>query len=256
VALNRRVFLELAAGGLMVSTLQPPPPAEAGARSRFKAVAFDAFPIFDPRPIFALAETLLPGRGTELSDAWRARQFEYQWLRTLAGHYADFWQTTEDALRFAAKSLHLELSPENRSRLMQAYLGLQAWPDVPSALAALKDAGLRLVFLSNMTPALLDAGIENSGLHGMFERILSTDRIRAYKPEPRAYQLALDALGLPRDEIVFAAFAGWDVSGAKWFGYPTFWVNRLGVPAEELGPAADAMGRDLNELVSFVKSPR
>jgi 2-haloacid dehalogenase len=239
---------------MMVGALPSSLGAQSPVRVRFKAVAFDAFPIFDPRPVFELAETLFPGRGTDLGNAWRARQFEYQWLRALSGQYADFWRTTEDALRYAARLLQLELSPETRAQLMQAYVGLRVWPDVPSALAALKDAGIRLVFLSNMTRSMLDAGIRTGGLQGIFDHVLSTDQIRSYKPDPRAYRMAIDALGLSREEILFAAFAGWDASGAKWFGFPTFWVNRLGVPGEELGLAPDATGKNLHDLVSFVKS--
>jgi hypothetical protein len=52
--------------------------------------------------------------------------------------------------------------------------------------------------------------------------------------------------------IPFAAFAGWGAAGAKSFGYPVYWVNRAGLPAEELGQAADGTGRDLNDLVRFV----
>jgi 2-haloacid dehalogenase len=250
--LRRREFLQLAAGGVVASTLLSPPGAQAATQPQFKAIAFDAFPIFDPRPVFELAETLFPGKGSDLSNAWRTRQFEYQWLRALSGHYADFWQTTEDALVFAAKLLQLELTPEKRAQLMQAYLGLKAWPDVPSALSALKETGIRLAFLSNMTTKMLEAGIKNAGLDGVFEHVLSTDQKRAYKPDPRAYQMAIEAFKLRREEIIFAAFAGWDAAGAKWFGYPTFWVNRLNLPAEELGVAPDAMGRDLTALVSFV----
>ncbi|MGH7451879.1 MAG: haloacid dehalogenase type II [bacterium] len=253
--LRRREFFQLAAGGVVASTLLSPLGAQAATQPQFKAIAFDAFPIFDPRPIFGLAETLFPGKGTDLSNAWRTRQFEYQWLRSLSGQYADFWQTTEDGLVFAAKLLQLELTPEKRAQLMQAYLGLKAWPDVPSALSALKETGIRLAFLSNMTTKMLDAGIKNAGLDGVFEHVLSTDQIRAYKPDPRAYQMAIDAFKLQREEIIFAAFAGWDAAGAKWFGYPTFWVNRLNLPAEELGVAPDAMGRDLTALVSIVKAP-
>jgi 2-haloacid dehalogenase len=68
--------------------------------------------------------------------------------------------------------------------------------------------------------------------------------------------MAIDAFQLRREEILFAAFAGWDVAGAKWFGYPTFWVNRLNLPAEELGVTPDATGRDLTDLVGFVQAPR
>src|SRR5206468_2982932 len=147
---------------------------QAATPRRLQAIAFDGFTIFDPRPISALSETLFPGRGSELSNAWRARQFEYQWLRALSGRYADFLQTAEESLVFAARSLKLDLDAERRARLMQAYLELKAWPDVPVSLRSLKEAGIRLAFLSNMTGRMLQVGIENAGLVGAFEHVLST----------------------------------------------------------------------------------
>lgn len=248
--LDRRKFVALLAASLATSVWPFTPLAQAATR-QIKAVVFDAFPIFDPRPISQLAETLFSGRGTEFSEVWRTRQFEYQWLRALSGRYVDFWQTTEDALVFAAQRLELELTAEKRARLMQTYLALETWPDVPAALARLKQAGVRLALLSNMTAEMLHACIGHAGLAGMFEHVLSTDQIRAYKPEPRAYQMAIDAFELEREEILFVAFAGWDAAGAKSFGYPTYWVNRLSEPAEQLGVFPDATGRDLRQLVSF-----
>jgi 2-haloacid dehalogenase len=89
-------------------------------------------------------------------------------------------------------------------------------------------------------------------LQGLFEPHLSTDRVRVFKPDPRAYHMAVDALNLRRDEIVFAAFAGWDAAGAKAFGFPTFWVNRTNQPVEELGFPPDAIGHDMDDLARFV----
>ena len=250
--LNRRQCLALVAGSIATHPLAEESAARAETQPQVKAIAFDAFPVFDARPIAALAERLFPENGAELSNIWRTRQFEYQWLRALGRNYADFWQATEDALVFAAALLGLELSRDKRGKLMDAYLELRAWPEVPNALEELKSAGLRLALLSNATPAILNAGINNSKLEGIFDYVLSTDRIKSYKPDQRAYRMAVDAFGLTRQEILFVAFAGWDVAGAKWFGYPTFWVNRLKSPGEELGVAADAIGSDLNDLVSFV----
>jgi 2-haloacid dehalogenase len=150
--------------------------------------------------------------------------------------------------------LKLDLTPDKRKQLMEAYLELKAWPEVPLALQSLQSAGIRLAFLSNATPQILDAGIKNSRLEGIFEHVLSTDKIKTYKPDPRAYQMAIDAFGLKLEDIAFVAFAGWDVAGAKWFGYTTFWVNRLNLPVEELGVAPDAVGGNLNDLVRFVKA--
>lgn len=252
MTLDRREFLNLVAGSVAAAISAPC--VRAAAKPKIKAVAFDAFPIFDPRPIFARVEDLFPGSGDALGNAWRIRQFEYQWLRALAGQYVDFWQATEDALVFAAKMLKLALPAQKRRQLMQAWLELNVWPDVPPALESLKNEGLRLSFLSNATPRILDAGIKNSRLDGVFEHVLSTDTLRTYKPHPHAYQMAMDAFRLKREEIAFVAFGGWDVAGAKWFGYPTFWMNRLGVPVEELGVAPDAVGANLGDLVDFVKA--
>lgn len=252
--LNRREFLNLAATGIAAVGLAAMPLAYSANEAKIKAIAFDAFPVLDPRPVFALAEQLFPGKGTELNNAWRTRQFEYQWLRALSGQYADFWQATEDSLVYAAELLKLDLTSDKRKQLMEAYLELKAWPDAPLALESLKNAGIRLAFLSNATPKILDAGIKNSGLDGVFEHVLSTDKIKTYKPDPRAYQMAIDAFGLKKEEILFVAFAGWDAAGAKSFGYKTFWANRLNLPREQLGVLPDTVGKDLNDLVSFVKT--
>lgn len=219
---------------------------------RFKAIAFDAFPVFDPRPVARLAEEVYPGRGAELMAAWRTRQFEYQWQRALGGRYVDFMQATADSLEFAIRSLDLELTDADRQRLLGAYMNLTPWPDAIAAIRILREAGVRLVFLSNMTEEMLQAGLANAGLGEEFEMILSTDRIRSYKPDPAAYRLGTEELGVDKKDILFVAFAGWDVAGAEWFGYPTFWVNRLGSPMEELGVESDAAGSDLDALVSYV----
>jgi 2-haloacid dehalogenase len=250
---NRRQFAALAAGSVAAATaVAPIDHVQAANGAKIKAIAFDGFPIIDPRPVFAKAEEIFPGKGTELSNSWRTRQFEYTWLRTLGGHYVDFWQVTEQALVFAAKTLRIDLSAHQRDQLMQTYLELKAWPDVAPVLKQLKAAGIRMAFLSNFTDAMLNAAVKNSGLEGFFEDHLSTDKVGAFKPDPRAYQMGLEAFKLKKEEIAFAAFAGWDVAGAKWFGYPTFWVNRLNVPVEELGAAPDGIGSGLADLAKFV----
>ena len=248
---DRREFLTTAAGLAGAALLAAP--AEAVDRpAKFAAIAFDAFPIFDPRPVAALCEALFPSRGGELVAMWRTRQFEYAWLRSLSKSYADFESVTEDSLTFATKALKLELTAEKRAQLLQAHFQLKAWPDAAPALTKLKALGVRLAFLSNFTQNMLDGCIKASGLGGMFDLVLSTDSARTYKPDPRAYQMGLDAFGLKHEEIVFAASASWDAAGAKAFGYPSFWVNRANLPVEALGVAPDAIGSGMAELVTFI----
>jgi 2-haloacid dehalogenase len=248
---QRREFLKLAAGTAVFAPAARWSFADTG--SEIKAVLFDAFPVFNPGPIFARVEELFPGKGMELGELWRNRQFEYTWLRSLAQRYENFWDVTESALVFAAQTLKIDLTAEKRDRLMQAYLELKPWPEVLPALKSLKAAGLRLAFLSNFTHRMLDSCIQASGLQGMFEHVLSTDDVKTYKPDPRAYQMGLDAFGFSRGQTAFVAFAGWDAAGAKWFGYPTFWANRRGQPAAEMGVQPDVNAADLSGLLKFVR---
>src|SRR5690606_693409 len=103
-----------------------------------------------------------------------------------------------------------------------------------------------------MTEQMLRNGLKNAGMEKEFSHIFSTDAAASFKPDPKAYALAVDKLGVPKEKILFVAFAGWDAAGAKWYGYPTFWVNRQGAPAEELGAMPDATSKDLQGLVDYI----
>jgi 2-haloacid dehalogenase len=74
----------------------------------------------------------------------------------------------------------------------------------------------------------------------------------AAKPDRRAYQMAIDAFRLHRDQIAFVAFAGWDAAGASWFGYPTAWVNRTVASDEVLGATPFVVARELAPVVEVV----
>lgn len=248
--MHRRQFVTLALGATLTGLARPA--LETTTRSRFRALAFDGFPILDPRPVFALARNLFPEQGDALVSNWRARQFEYSWLRVAGDRYVDFWQVTADALVYAARATQVELTPEKHERLMDAWLRLKTWPDVLPVLQRFRVAGLTCAFLSNLSPRMLEAATASAGLEGLVGPAISTDAVRTYKPDPRAYQLGVDRLALPKEQILFVAFGAWDAAGAKWFGYPTYWVNRLQQPAEELAATVDGEGRDLNDLERFV----
>src|ERR1700723_90086 len=101
------------------------PAAQAQPTPRFKAVAFDYFVIFDANSIVPEVEKAFPGKSAEFTRLWRAKQFEYCYLRTITGRYADFYKVTEDALVYTAEAMKLDLSPETRKHLLNAYLTLK-----------------------------------------------------------------------------------------------------------------------------------
>lgn len=229
---------------------------DAAARPRFKAVAFDYFVLFDPNSVVAEVERVFPGRGVELTKAWRSKQFEYGFLRSITHRHEDFFRVTADALDYTAEAMRLPLTPETRTRLLQAYLTLRPWPDTVAALERLKAGGVRLITIANFSGEMLRANAEHAGITHLFDELLSTEVNGTYKPDPAAYALGMQRLGLKKEDIVFAAFGGWDAYGAKSFGYATYWVNRFAQPMERLGIAPDRVSGDLAGLLEYTLGGR
>ena len=238
------------AGFVLIAAVSSPSPP------RYKAIAFDYLVLFNPDSVVPEVERVFPGKGREFTNLWRTRQFEYSWLRSMTDRYAEFSSVTDDALVYTAAAMKLELTADNRRFLLNAYSHLTPWPDTVDALGRLKKSGVRLITLTNFSPAMLRSNAENAGLTGLFDFLISTDANHTYKPDPRAYQLGVDRLHLARRDILFVAFGGWDAAGAKAFGYPTFWVNRFNQPLEELGVRPDQTSANLDGLLDFVESKR
>jgi 2-haloacid dehalogenase len=216
-----------------------------------KALVFDAYgTLFDVHSVIKLCDELWPGKGTALSQLWRTKQLEYTWQRSLMQRYEDFTHVTEAALRYGCKALGLALDAAARSRLMQAYLRLDPYPEVPEVLERL--AGRKRAILSNGSPAMLEPVVANAGLTKRLEAVISVDPLRIFKPDPRVYALAVDRLGVPTGSIGFVSSNCWDAIGAKAFGFRVFWCNRAGAPLDELGVSLDHEMRSLAELPALV----
>ena len=240
----RTLLLTLALAGSL--------PSPASAAPRFKAVAFDYFVLFDPNSVVPAVEKEVPGRGLEFTKAWRAKQFEYGFLRSITNRHADFFSVTGEALDYTAEALGVTLSPEARERLLNAYLNLKLWPDAENALRRLKAGGVKIITIANFSQRMLRENAEHAGITAYFDELLSTEVNGTYKPDPRAYELGMKRLGLRKEEIVFAAFGGWDAYGATSFGYTTWWVNRFRLPDERLGVQPAYTSNDIEGLVRLV----
>jgi len=250
--MDRRKFLTVSS--TLAATISIPAMAANYqiAPPTIKAIIFDGFPIFDPRPVFKMVLQMFPDKGNELVKEWRTRQFEYTWLRSMAGNYSDFFDVTEDALVFATALLGISISDLQRKQLMDAYYHLLVWPEVPAALSRLKAAGFRLGILSNYTPQMLSLNTANNQINHYFEHLISVDELKKYKPDPATYALGMSTFHLSKQEILFIPFAGWDAAGSKTFGYQTFWVNGMQLPPEQLGATVNATGKNLDDLLAYL----
>jgi 2-haloacid dehalogenase len=217
-----------------------------------QACVFDAYgTLFDFASAARSCGDVLGDAVSRVSALWRDKQLQYTWLRAAQGRHADFWQVTGDALDFTLETLGLA-RPGLRERLMQLYLALEPFPEVPGVLGVLRRAGLKTAILSNGTPVMLDAVVARTGLGAMFDAVLSVEAVGVFKPDPRVYRLAVDRLGCPAGEIAFQSSNAWDAHAASAFGMQVVWCNRYGQPRERLPGAPDREITTLAELPALV----
>jgi 2-haloacid dehalogenase len=220
-----------------------------------RAVLFDAYgTLFDVYSVGLLAEQLFPGHGNALGVLWRDKQIEYTRLVTTSNdgaHYQPFWDLTRAGLRYACKRLGLPLTAASEERLMNQYRHLSAFPENREVLQALKARGIATGILSNGDPEMLGIAVRSAGLEGLLDHVLSVDGIRKYKTHPDAYALGPTALGLEARQIAFVSSNSWDALAATWYGYRTLWVNRSGLPFEELGTQPTRTGTSLRSVLDF-----
>jgi 2-haloacid dehalogenase len=206
-----------------------------------KACVFDAYgTLFDVHSAVGKYRVALGEVAGSVSALWRTKQLEYTWLRSLMGRHTDFWQVTGDALDYALDAHGVEDSGL-RDQLMQAYLRLDCYPEVPTTLTWLKQHGVKTAILSNGSPLMLQAAVDGAGLGDLIDYNLSVEEVGIYKPDPRVYQLAVDRLGVAAAEISFQSSNAWDAAGAASFGFRVVWINRFGQRRERLpaGPGAE-----------------
>jgi 2-haloacid dehalogenase len=210
-----------------------------------EALVFDAYgTLYDVHGVARRSEEFWPGKGAALSQLWRAKQLEYTWQRSLMGRYVPFSQVTREALAYACEALRLALDGARTDALMQEYLRLATYPEVAAAMAALRATR---AILSNGSPDMLSPLVKHSAL--AFDAVLSVDEVKAFKPAPEVYQLAVDRLGVPKEHIGFVSSNCWDALGAKSFGFRVFWINRGGAPVDRLGFEPDRIVKGLNEVL-------
>jgi 2-haloacid dehalogenase len=219
--------------------------------SGIQACVFDAYgTLFDVHSAVARLRARLGDQADALSQLWRTKQLEYSWLRALMGRHADFWQVTGDALDYALARTGTD--PALREPLIQAYLALDAYPEVPDVLRRLRAGGLKTAILSNGAPRMLEAGARSAGIDSFLDAVLSVEDVGIFKPHPKVYQLAVDRLDVRADQIAFQSSNAWDVSGAAAFGLRAVWINRQGMPPEPLPGAAEHELKDLSALPALL----
>jgi 2-haloacid dehalogenase len=217
-----------------------------------RAVLFDAYgTLFDVYSIGAAAERMFPGHGERLAVLWRDKQIEYTRLTSMSGQPRSFRDCTRAGLRYAARRFDLPLDDSAERELMGGYERLALFAENRAVLVELQRRGVRAGILSNGDPDMLDAVVRNADLSGLVDPVLSVEGTGRFKTDPATYALGTRALGLEPADVLFVSSNCWDAIGATWFGYTTLWINRFGLPLDELGARPTRTGTQLTDVLDF-----
>lgn len=190
----------------------------------------------------------------DLAVLWRDKQLQYSWLRAITGAHADFWRVTTEALDFALDAQGLD-DPALRQRLLALYWELDAFPDVPPTLQALKSAGVATAILSNGSPEMLLAAVTSAGIGPLLDAVLSVEEVGVYKPDARVYALVEQQFDCAADDVLFVSSNGWDAAGAAGHGFTAAWVNRSGQPMDRLPWTPAHILSDLAAIPELIRTP-
>ena len=217
-----------------------------------KAAVFDAYgTLFDIMAPTSRAAARLGDKAEALGRAWRDKQLQYTWLRSLQGEYVSFRQVTEDALDYAME-LHGITDDALKHDLMGLYVALDAYDDARPCLEGLRARGITTTILSNGSPDMLEVATRSSGLDVLLDGVLSVESVGVNKPDHRVYQLAVDHLGVAREDILFVSGNGWDGKAAAHFGFRSVWIDRAGLPAERLPGTYAAHVKSLTDIAGLL----
>ena len=204
------------------------------ASSQDRVYVFDAYgTLFDVHAAIGKYREAAGPDADRFSEIWRAKQLEYTWTLTLAGRFTDFWTLTEHALDYAFSRLP-SVDRSLRTKLLDAYLTLEAFADARTTLSSLKERGEQVAILSNGSTRMLHAAVQSAGIAALCDAVLSVDAVRMYKPRPEVYALVTRQFGVTPEAVLFASSNRWDVMGAAAFGFRPIWINRAKMPDEYL----------------------
>ena len=215
--------------------------------------------VFDVNETLLDIETLEPLFARVFGDAavlreWFAQLVMHSQAATLSGYYAPFGALGAGVMRMLGEVRGASVSEADAAELKARTLGMPAHADVLPALARRRDAGFRLVSLTNSAPDPEVSPVERTGIGRLVERQFSVDAVRRFKPAPEVYRQVSDALALPPDRFCLVAAHGWDTMGAQGQGWAGALVTRpgnaiLSVPGL---PSPDIVAPDMPTLADRI----
>jgi len=190
-------------------------------------LAFDVYgTLIDTAGVIDKLKEHVPDQAAAFSALWREKQLEYSFRRGLMQNYREFSVCTRQALDYTCRVLEADIPETDRDSLMEVYRVLPPFAEVAEALKVLRAGHARMFAFSNGTADAVRGLLQNAGIDGLFDDVVSTDEIRSFKPNPGVYAHFLRRSGATGAEAWLISSNPFDVIGAISAGMRAVWVKR------------------------------
>lgn len=198
-------------------------------------LAFDIYgTLIDTNAIKVSVKAIAGSQAAEFSRLWRDKQLEYSFRRGLMQNYKDFSVCTRQALDYACLFFRIELSEDEKQKLMGEYRVLSLFPDVKEGLESIQSSEFRMYAFSNGRKDMVDELLKSAGIRNYFIDVISVDDIKSYKPNPGVYSHFLRRADSVCAESWLVSSNSFDVIGAISSGMRAVWIQRT--PEEIFDP--------------------
>ena len=157
---------------------------------------------------------------------WFAQLVLYSQTMTLSGLYTPFGELGAGALQMTADIHAVRLTEEDVQEFKQRMSEMPAHTDAIPALTKLRDAGFRLVTLTNSAPRPSPTPLEKAGLNMFFEQNFSVASVNQFKPAAATYEMVASELLVETSELCLVACHQWDIIGAQAAGCQGAFITR------------------------------
>jgi 2-haloacid dehalogenase len=162
---------------------------------------------------------------------WYEELALYSNVITSSGNYpGTFFELGKAVLQMVGSIHHVAIQPADIEELGTRLLSLPAYPDVPQGLQMLKDAGFRLVTLTNSPPGAngSETQLARAGIADFFERHFNTHSVRRFKVAQSVYHMVAEEVDVPPAACCMITAHAWDALGAQYVGFSSGLMNRPG----------------------------
>ncbi len=250
--IDRRKLIGTALGAIAASAVGTPLSAEPQRPDCRTSAGTPSVIVFDVNETLIDIESIAPFFENKFGDRrilreWFNQLILYSNAITLSSYYQTFFTLGQGVLEMLGRIYGVSIKPADVEELRTRMLSMPAHKDVPEGLRLLKEAGFRLMTLTNSPPDKTGSPLEHAGLAHFIERQFSIDSVRRFKPAPQVYHLVAEVLEVPTSAICLVAAHTWDTIGAQSCGLSAGLIARKGnapLPVNGL-PQPQAVAPDL-----------